>query len=83
MQLSYHAAVDDNCLHVLQVSMCDLGGYHGNKTQPSHCNTDDPLVDRQALVNSLITAVAPLPANLWTIFYMDKLGRKFFLGMIT
>ncbi|KAK4303361.1 hypothetical protein Pmani_024615 [Petrolisthes manimaculis] len=62
-----------------KVSVCDLGEFHGNKTQPSHCSSDEPQVDPQALVNSLITAIAPLPANLWTIFYMDKLGRKFFL----
>ena len=37
-------------------------------------------LDRQVFINSFILAIAPLPTNIWTIFHMDKLGRKFFLG---
>lgn len=63
-----------------KVSVCDLTDFKGNETvQTSNCNSGDEIVDPQALVNTLITAVAPLPSNLWTIFYMDRLGRKFFL----
>lgn len=67
--------------HISQVSVCDLTNFEGNQTsEVSHCNSEEDIVDPQALVNTLITAVAPLPSNLWTIFYMDRLGRKFFLG---
>lgn len=30
-------------------------------------------------INSFIISLAALPGNVWTIFHMDKLGRKFFL----
>ncbi|XP_042215295.1 synaptic vesicle glycoprotein 2B-like [Homarus americanus] len=63
-----------------EVSVCNLAHYHGNSTvTPSSCDSDKPAIDQKALINTLITSVAPLPANLWTIFYMDRLGRQFFL----
>ncbi|KAG0720764.1 Synaptic vesicle glycoprotein 2A [Chionoecetes opilio] len=62
------------------VSVCELTTYQGNSTLPNPCdNKDGVLVDTNTLVKTLIISIAPLPANLWTIFYMDKLGRKFFL----
>ncbi|XP_066958104.1 LOW QUALITY PROTEIN: synaptic vesicle glycoprotein 2B-like [Macrobrachium rosenbergii] len=60
-----------------QVSVCELTTFHGNSTSVD-CDSDN-LVDPQALVNTLITASSAFPANVWTIFCMDKLGRKFFL----
>ncbi|XP_063848504.1 synaptic vesicle glycoprotein 2B-like isoform X1 [Scylla paramamosain] len=61
------------------VSVCDLTEYHGNGTQQNTCKDDGHNVDTSALISILITSIAPLPANLWTIVCMDKLGRKFFL----
>ncbi|XP_045111770.1 synaptic vesicle glycoprotein 2B-like isoform X2 [Portunus trituberculatus] len=62
------------------VSVCDLTKYHGNTTQQNTCEEDDGHpVDTSALISILITSIAPLPANLWTVLCMDKLGRKFFL----
>lgn len=60
-----------------RVSVCELTTFHGNSTSVD-CDSDN-LVDPQALVNTLITASSAFPANVWTIFCMDKLGRKFFL----
>ncbi|XP_045608814.2 synaptic vesicle glycoprotein 2B isoform X1 [Procambarus clarkii] len=63
-----------------RVSVCKLTNFQGNNTiEQSPCESNEPAVDPKALLNTLITAVAPLPTNLWTIFYMDSLGRKFFL----
>ena len=33
----------------------------------------------EVFINSFIVSLSALPSNLWTIFCMDKLGRKFFL----
>lgn len=46
----------------------------------AHCTNYEP-PDAQVFINSFIVAAAPLPANIWTICHMDKLGRKFFLGI--
>lgn len=74
LQQYYNEHPDD------KVSVCSVIDFHGNSTgDTSPCESDKPAVDPQALVNTLITAVAPLPSNLWTIFFMDSLGRKFFL----
>lgn len=63
-----------------KVGVCELTQYHGNNTLQNHCEEDDGnVIETDALINTLITSIAPLPANLWTIFYMDRLGRKFFL----
>ncbi len=52
------------------------------------CPSDDPFCDcdarykpdNEVFVNSFIISIAALPGNVWTIWQMDKLGRKFFLG---
>jgi hypothetical protein len=36
--------------------------------------------DNQVFLNSFLISISAFPGNLWTIFHMDKLGRKFFLG---
>ncbi|KAF2357742.1 Major facilitator superfamily [Trinorchestia longiramus] len=64
-----------------ELAMCDVVEFtpSGNSTTDDVCDDPNGPVDTQALVNTLITSIAPLPANLWTIYHMDKLGRKFFL----
>ena len=47
------------------------------RNQSSHCSTSIP--DNQVFINSFIISLSAAPANIWTIFHMDKLGRKFFL----
>lgn len=72
---------DSEVFKCFQVSVCDLTKYHGNTTQHNACEEDGgQSVDTSALISILITSIAPLPANMWTIVCMDKLGRKFFLG---
>lgn len=65
-----------------QVSVCDLTSYHANQTgvEDPCKSSEGSLVETEVLVNTLIISIAPLPANLWTIGCMDRLGRKFFLG---
>merc|ERR1719495_1905457 len=41
------------------------------------CSSNIP--DQEVFVNSFIISLSAAPTNLWTIFHMDKLGRKFFL----
>merc|ERR1719397_620660 len=41
------------------------------------CSASVP--DNQVFINSFIISLSAAPANIWTIFHMDKLGRKFFL----
>ncbi|TRY68645.1 hypothetical protein TCAL_07687 [Tigriopus californicus] len=35
--------------------------------------------EAEVFINSFIISLAALPGNIWTIWHMDKLGRKFFL----
>lgn len=66
--------------HNETVSVCKVVGFKPNSTAGpfDHCQDASP-PDNQVFINAFIIAVAPLPANIWTIFHMDKLGRKFFL----
>ena len=43
----------------------------------THCTATIP--DQEVFINSFIISLAAAPTNLWTIYHMDKLGRKFFL----
>jgi len=68
--------------HNESVTVCDIVNYVPfNQTQPDpfeHCETFTP-PSKDVFINAFIVAISPLPANIWTIFHMDKLGRKFFL----
>jgi len=72
----------DDPSHNVSVSVCQVIDYKpANQTDEfAHCEEYAPPSD-QVFINAFIVAVAPLPANIWTIFHMDKLGRKFFLGI--
>ena len=60
------------------ISVCEVIDYRP-ANQTDHClNYSAP--DSNSFINIFIIALAPLPANIWTILHMDKLGRKFFLG---
>lgn len=48
-----------------------------NATKIDHCTSSIP--DQEVFVNSFIISISAAPANIWTIYHMDKLGRKFFL----
>jgi len=67
--------------HNESVSVCQVVSYvPSNETDDlfEHCDTiTSP--DQSVFINAFIIALAPLPANIWTIYSMDKLGRKFFL----
>jgi VNT family MFS transporter (synaptic vesicle glycoprotein 2) len=70
--------------HNVTVSVCEVVDFKPNTTGQDpfeHCQDASP-PDNQVFINAFIVAIAPLPANVWTIFHMDKLGRKFFLGKL-
>lgn len=48
-----------------------------NSTSVASCVEQIP--DDQVFINSFIISISAGPSNLWTIFHMDKLGRRFFL----
>lgn len=54
---------------------------NGNSTVDPFCLSPTP--DAKVFVNSIYISLSVLPGNLWSIIHMDKLGRKFFLGIIT
>ena len=58
-------------------SMCDIidSGINGTESDPCATATSG-----KTYQDEFIVAVAPAVLNVWTIFHMDKLGRKFFLG---
>ena len=42
-------------------------------------NCEEYIPDDSVFINSFIISISAAPGNIWTIFHMDKLGRKFFL----
>ncbi len=41
---------------------------------------DNTTLSSDVFLNSFIISLSALPGNIWSIWQMDKLGRKFFLG---
>ena len=48
-----------------------------NSTTVASCVEQIP--GDQVFINSFIISISAGPSNLWTIYHMDKLGRRFFL----
>merc|ERR1712242_224277 len=48
-----------------------------NSSAAAECTASVP--DQEVFINSFIISMSAAPTNLWTIYHMDKLGRKFFL----
>ena len=61
------------------VSVCEITDYKGT-TVTAADNFCGPKPDSTVFTNSIYISLAAAPANIWTVFHMDKLGRKFFLG---
>jgi len=67
------------------VSVCQITDYsHPVNASTSNNLKVDPFCgsappETSVFTNSIYISLAAAPANLWTIFHMDKLGRKFFL----
>ena len=66
-------------------SVCQVVNYKADNSTDEdpfmHCKNPTP-PSSEVFINAFIVALAPLPANIWTIYHMDKLGRKFFLGIL-
>merc|ERR1719370_1184639 len=64
-------------LSVCEVVSLEVKLDAANNQTSSHCSSSIP--DNQVFINSFIISLSAAPTNIWTIFHMDKLGRKFFL----
>jgi len=73
----YHNLHPNKTVSVCEVVSVDLSIVPDNSTSITHCSTSIP--DNQVFINSFIISISAAPSNLWTVFHMDKLGRRFFL----
>ena len=65
--------------HTEPLSVCEFTEFQAeNNDDASFCDT--PIPNSEVFLNSFIISLSALPGNIWTIYHMDKLGRKFFLG---
>lgn len=72
LELYYKAHPDDS------VTVCEVIGIEvESNTTTTACVEHIP--DDQVFINSFLISMSAGPSNLWTIYHMDKLGRKFFL----
>jgi len=60
------------------VSVCEVIDLQVETTDVG-TNCKEYIPDDSVFINSFIISISAGPSNLWTIFHMDKLGRKFFL----
>lgn len=60
-------------------SVCEVVDLEVSEDEGDFC--DSPPPGQDVFINSFIISLAALPGNIWTIVHMDKLGRKFFLGI--
>jgi len=72
----FHHQQPNKTLSVCEVINIPLPALESNLTTAS-CSASVP--DDQVFINSFIISLSAAPANIWTIFHMDKLGRRFFL----
>lgn len=60
--------------------VCEVTDYvvkKGSRSNESYC-TDK--IGESVFMESLITVASAIPANVLAVLFMDRLGRKFFLG---
>ena len=58
-------------------AVCDVTNY-----KPRNHTTDETCQPKDSVyLDSFLISLSALPGNVWTMVHMDKLGRKFFLGM--
>jgi len=73
----FHTLNPNMTKSVCEVVSLEVSLEPSNNTTSSHCTATVP--DQEVFINSFIISLAAAPTNLWTIYHMDKLGRKFFL----
>ena len=56
-------------------TVCEITDYKPNN-QTVSC-----IPGQSVFFNSFVISISALPGNVWSMVHMDKLGRKFFLGM--
>ena len=57
--------------------------FHFYSRQKSFFFQGNTVPNNEVFINSFLISISALPGNIWTIFHMDKFGRKFFLGNIS
>ena len=72
----FHAHHSNETLSVCQVVSREVK-YDVSHNVTTECSAHVP--DQEVFVYSFIISLSSAPTNIWTIFHMDKLGRKFFL----
>eukprot|EP00095_Tigriopus_kingsejongensis_P000777 maker-scaffold67_size430214-snap-gene-1.18 protein:Tk00777 transcript:maker-scaffold67_size430214-snap-gene-1.18-mRNA-1 annotation:"hypothetical protein DAPPUDRAFT_304078" len=60
-------------------SVCEVTNFNEDNPDDDADPFCGPKPDAAVFINSFIISLAALPGNIWTIWQMDKLGRKFFL----
>merc|ERR1719260_616796 len=70
LELYYKAHPDDS------VTVCEVIGIEVESNTTTACV--EHLPDDQVFINSFLISMSAGPSNLWTIYHMDKLRRKFF-----
>lgn len=63
-------------------SVCEVTSYVVNKGSHSDENFCTDKIGASVFQESLITVAAAIPANVVAVLLMDRLGRKFFLGIM-
>lgn len=62
-------------------SICEVTDYVVNKGSHSDENFCSDKIGASVFMESLITVASAIPANIIAVLGMDRLGRKFFLGI--
>ena len=72
----FHVQHPNQTLSVCEVVSLEVKAV-ANSSAAAECTASVP--DQEVFINSFIISMSAAPTNLWTIYHMDKLGRKFFL----
>lgn len=60
--------------------VCQVTDYVVNRGSHSDENVCTDKIGQSVFMESLITVASAIPANILAVLFMDRLGRKFFLG---
>lgn len=63
-----------------ETSVCEVTEYVVKTDLESDDNLCSDKIDSDVFMESLITVAAAFPSNVLAVLFMDRLGRKFFLG---
>lgn len=64
-----------------EADICEVTAYVTQLGTHSAAASCDAHIHSDVFMESLITVAAAIPSNIFAVLGMDRLGRKFFLGM--